>query len=97
MEKALTYILAALTRHAAVQKVILFGSRARGDADERSDIDIAVACPDIDKRAWLQLVDDISEINTLLKIDLVNYTECDSALKNNIDHEGVALYERNTN
>ena len=33
---------ALVTRRLAVQKVILFGSRARGDADPQSDADILV-------------------------------------------------------
>ena len=34
--------LAALARDAAASRLVLFGSRARGDNRERSDIDMAV-------------------------------------------------------
>ena len=30
------------THHPEIQKILLFGSRARGDNSERSDIDLAV-------------------------------------------------------
>lgn len=35
-----------LSEHARVERVILFGSRARGEATEASDIDLLVVSPD---------------------------------------------------
>ena len=37
--------IAAIGRHLGAARVVLFGSRARGDCRERSDIDIAVGVP----------------------------------------------------
>jgi len=37
------------------EKIILFGSQARGTADERSDVDILVVCPFAGKRRHLML------------------------------------------
>ena len=39
-----------------VDQVILFGSRARGDAKPRSDIDLAVACPKASAKDWLTIL-----------------------------------------
>ena len=39
----------------APEKIILFGSQARGTADERSDVDIPVICPFEGKRRHLML------------------------------------------
>ena len=39
--------LIALAQRCGLKKVILFGSRARGDCRERSDIDLAVSGGDI--------------------------------------------------
>ena len=51
----------------SINKVILFGSRARGDNTERSDIDIAVYGGDFDGFYW-----DIKEnIHSLLMFDVV--------------------------
>jgi predicted nucleotidyltransferase len=36
----------ALSEHIRVERVILFGSRARGEASETSDIDLLVVSPD---------------------------------------------------
>ena len=38
-----------IARKNNVEKIILFGSRARGDHTERSDIDLAVSGGDFDK------------------------------------------------
>lgn len=46
----------------SIRKVILFGSRARGDNTERSDIDIAVYGGDFDSFYW-----DIKENKTSLR------------------------------
>ncbi|MCC7353827.1 MAG: nucleotidyltransferase domain-containing protein [Anaerolineae bacterium] len=50
---ALTELLATLHQHYAeqVQHVILYGSKARGDFDEESDIDVLVVVTDDDWRA----------------------------------------------
>ncbi|MEM0950529.1 MAG: nucleotidyltransferase domain-containing protein [Cyanobacteria bacterium P01_H01_bin.74] len=81
-----------------VDKIILFGSRARGDNDFYSDIDIAVE-GDFKAQEWQKIkrladVEDAT-IKTLLKIDLVNMNTATNALKESILQEGQILYERN--
>ena len=44
-----------LAAHPAVERVWLFGSRARGDHFERSDIDLAIEAPGIDRGEWAKL------------------------------------------
>ena len=39
-------------------RIILFGSQARGTADERSDVDLLIICPIKDKRRDLMLAMD---------------------------------------
>ena len=41
-----------IARKNNVEKIILFGSRARGDHTERSDIDLAVSGGDFDGFYW---------------------------------------------
>ena len=77
-----------------VESVILFGSRARGTHSERSDIDLAVVCPEASSRNWLEMTDIIDEAPTLLKIDLVRYGKMREEFKEEIDSEGIVLYER---
>ncbi len=77
-----------------VEKIWLFGSRARGDNQERADIDIAVLCPTATTAEWSHLLDIIEEADTLLKIDCVRFDDLieSSDLKKSILSEGVILY-----
>lgn len=78
-----------------VEKVILFGSRARGDEQERSDIDIAVVGREITRKEWLEMREYAEEdAETLLFIDLVCFETASDQMKNSIVREGVILYER---
>lgn len=73
-----------------IRKVVLFGSRARGDNKLRSDIDLAVYGGNISK--FSVGVDE--EIPTLLYFDVVNMDgEVQEELRNVIEREGIVLYE----
>lgn len=76
-----------------VEKLVLFGSRARGDNSLRSDYDIAVFGNGLSSTDKARFWADIEEIDTLKKIDLVFVDEpvTDELLKN-IAEEGVCIY-----
>ncbi|MCD7944090.1 MAG: nucleotidyltransferase domain-containing protein [Clostridia bacterium] len=73
-----------------VKKVILFGSRARGDNSERSDIDLAISGGNA-----LDFYYDVEEkVHTLLMFDVVELDRGISAeLQAEIERDGVILYE----
>lgn len=48
---------------AAVERVILFGSRARGEGDEGSDLDLAVILAGEEGPYWRVIVDVATELN----------------------------------
>ena len=84
-----------LARHPTIERVWLFGSRARGDNFERSDIDLAVEAPTMDHHDWLKLkLDFEDEAPTLLLIDLVRQEEASEQLREQIREEGILVYER---
>ena len=80
-----------LAKQYDIQKVILFGSRARGDNWERSDIDLAVSGGDIPRFAL-----DLDEEGwTLLLFDVGNLEEpVQPALLKEIARDGVLIYEK---
>lgn len=74
-----------------LRNIVLFGSRAKGNNTERSDIDMAVYGGDLDGFYW-----DIKEkINSLLMFDII---QADSAISDDLKHEiekdGVIIYEK---
>ena len=64
--------VAKLCRSFHAKEVILYGSRAKGTAMERSDIDIAVSGVD----NFESLVEKVEELPTLFSVDLVNMDTC---------------------
>lgn len=74
-----------------VEKVILFGSRARGDNKERSDIDLAIE----GGNAALFAVEAEEEIQTLLMFDIVDLGGfVQDELRQSIEREGKRIYEK---
>lgn len=77
-----------------INKIVLFGSRARGDNNPKSDIDLAIyTLPEFANMG--HFASDIEDLETLLKIDTVFINEdTDGKLIENIQKEGVIIYER---
>lgn len=74
-----------------IDKVVLFGSRARGDYKKTSDIDLAVWGGNIP--AFMLDVDE--ETSTLLNFDIVNMDRAlQPELIESIAKEGVVIYEK---
>ena len=74
-----------------IEKVILFGSRARGDFRRTSDIDIAVTVGNFARFA----LDVDEETSTLLEYDIVNLDrDMQDELRESIEKEGRILYEK---
>lgn len=78
--------VAGLCRKYSAKEVILYGSRAKGTARERSDIDIAVSGAE----NFDILVEKIEELPTLYSVDLVNMDTC----KNELLLEDIRQYGR---
>ena len=74
-----------------LERVVLFGSRARGDYKKTSDIDLAVTGGNI----TLFTLDVEEETSTLLSFDVVNLDgSVQEELRKSIEQEGRLLYEK---
>ena len=83
--------LGELARRYGARKLVLFGSRARGDFQKTSDIDLAVSGGDFDRFA----LDVDEETSTLLEYDIVSLDRCMQAeLRDSIEKEGKVIYEK---
>jgi predicted nucleotidyltransferase len=94
LPEAVRRLVARLGAEPGVRRVVLFGSRARGDAGPRSDVDLAVEAPGLSAHEWLRLTDMAEEVDTLLSIDLVRLEEAPEELRARIESEGRTLHER---
>ena len=78
--------VADLCRQFNAKEVVLYGSRAKGTARERSDIDIAVAGAE----NFDLLTEQVEDLPTLYSIDLLNMDTC----RNQLLLEDIRQYGR---
>ncbi|WP_353686784.1 type III-B CRISPR module RAMP protein Cmr1 [Thermodesulfovibrio sp. 3462-1] len=81
--KILNNIIHKIENQILPKKIILFGSRARGDAHRNADIDIAVESGKF-----------IGGIDIIAPIDIVDLKKANKELKEKIEREGIIIYER---
>jgi uncharacterized protein len=84
-----------LSELAFVDKIYLYGSRARDDANSTADIDLAIICPTADIKQWHIILDIIENADTLLEIDCIRYDQItNQQLKSNIDKDKKVIYDK---
>ena len=83
-----------LAHRCGVPKLILFGSRARGDHHARSDYDFALwGCTPQQRAQFSDAVE--NDLDSLYSVDLVFVSEhTDAALLQNIKKDGMCLLDR---
>ena len=74
-----------------VRRVLLFGSRARGDQKAYSDIDLAIDWPDMPDGERGRVYDIIDDAKTLLKIDYVYLDSIDDSLLVQINEDAKEI------
>lgn len=81
-------------RYPNIVKVLIFGSRSKGDYRAGSDIDLAVVGKDIDYRTLLDIQCDIDDLGLLYSIDLLDYQKKrGTPIGDHIDRVGQVFYE----
>ena len=81
-------------RHANIEKVLIFGSRSKGNYRSGSDIDLALIGKDIDYRQILELYTEIDDLELLYSIDMLDYqTKVGTPIGDHIDRVGQVFYE----
>ena len=80
----------------AITKAVVFGSRAKGNHTERSDVDIALF-GDVDFLGVERIAGTLDDLPFIQKFDVVAYNLVGNAtLREHIDRIGIAIYERDT-
>lgn len=86
--------LEPIFRNRRVKRVILFGSRAFGDDDERSDFDLAISAPTMDRKGMVEIWEDVERSDTLYKISITLLERMPASLKDRVISTGIVIYER---
>ncbi|MCR4914579.1 MAG: nucleotidyltransferase domain-containing protein [Prevotella sp.] len=81
-------------RHANIEKVLIFGSRSKGNYRAGSDIDLAVVGQGIDYSQLLAIQCEIDDLELLYSIDLLDYQkEKGTPIGDHIDRVAQIFYE----
>ena len=89
-------ITGVLARFPEVERVILFGSRAKGTHRRGSDIDLAFVGREIDWRKLGQIDDALDDLLLPYRFSLIGLDErTDAEVAAHIRRVGVAFYDKN--
>lgn len=91
---AIAWLANRLADVPSVERVVLFGSRARGDHGSRPDIDLAVEAPGATLANRARMAELVEDTPALVGIDVVRLDQADAALRQAIDAKGIVLHER---
>ena len=81
-------------QHTAIERVVLYGSRALGTYHPGSDIDLAVAGGQLTFRRLLDLMIDLDELDFLYRFDVLNLNTVTNAdLLDHIQRVGIVIYQ----
>lgn len=82
-------------RFPAVEKVVLYGSRAKGNYKPGSDIDLTLFGSGLSSRLLADVVDELDDLLLPYSIDLSIFEDLNHAeLREHIKRVGVVFYER---
>jgi predicted nucleotidyltransferase len=94
-DKTLSAILHILGECPAVEKAILYGSRAKGNHRPGSDIDLTLVGDHLDLDTLGKLAGMFEESSIPYQVDLSLWSQIDHAgLRDHIERVGVVLYQR---
>ena len=86
-------IVEPLAREYGVESLFLFGSYAKGNADENSDVDFRIDKGDVRGIKFAGLFTDLEEVLEK-NVDLVTTASLDEAFRQRIAGEEILLYAR---
>ncbi len=81
-------------RYTNIEKVLIFGSRSKGNFREGSDIDLAVIGKGVDYNQLLSILCEIDDLELLYSVDLIDYNKKKGTpIGDHIDRVAKVFYE----
>lgn len=97
-ENTINQVNGIFTKHDAVETVILYGSRAKGNYKNGSDIDLTLCGLELNQRLLLQIMTELDDLLLPYSIDLSIYQQIDNSnLVEHIQRVGIIFYQRKDN
>lgn len=94
-EKTIEGIQSVLARYPAVDKAVLYGSRAKGNFRVGSDIDLTLCGDAITEPELARIAEDIDDLLLPYTVDLSLYSQLrHPGLRAHIERVGVVFYHR---
>ncbi len=95
LQKDIDSLISLLRTNHKIDKIILFGSRAKGNFNPGSDIDIAIKGQLLKLEDILESKVKIENLSLPYKVDLIIYDSINEQdLISHIDRVGISLFER---
>lgn len=80
-------------RYPSIEKVILYGSRAKGTEKPYSDFDLAILAPTMTNQEFALLWNELNDMPLVFKLDILHFERLkDQKLKEKILNEGKEFY-----
>lgn len=90
--KTIEALKAIFIKHQQIKKVLLYGSRAKGNYKNGSDIDLALVAPTLTFTELLKIENEIDDLMLPYKVDLALYHLIENIeLIKHIDRVGIEL------
>ncbi|HCL55964.1 MAG TPA: hypothetical protein DHW82_03025 [Spirochaetia bacterium] len=90
-------LLSVLEKHPAIKRALIYGSRAKGNYREGSDIDMALFGENLETGELMTILNEIDDLLLPYTLDLSIYHHLkNDRLKEHIDRAGKVFYEKKT-
>lgn len=95
-ENSIKAIHAVLAQNPNIETAVLYGSRAKGNYREGSDIDLALTGDELDLSQMLRIAAMLDDLMIPYKVDvaLLHQINNNAELKDHIRRRGVVFYEK---
>ncbi len=95
-DKDIELINSVFKRHDKIERVILYGSRAKGNYRPNSDIDLTLIGKDLTLKEQFEIENELDDLMLPYKIDLSIYQKIENQdLTDHIDRVGIVFFENN--
>lgn len=88
-------ILSVISKFKKIEKVVLFGSRAKGNYKKGSDIDLALFSNKLSFKELLKIKVEVNNLPLPYIIDILHFQQITNfELKEHIERIGIVLYQK---